>query len=272
MAEILGIAGSIAGLIALAASTAATLARISSRETQPARLAAALSDLQPVLRAVLHTLGPRPTPDSAQLLAAPVAALYAALRRLERVLHDGRGRWWERRERQETVDALVGEIEMAKTTMILAFVMVNWRALEALSVAVATAVAQQRLGAARADAGAGNGVLMREETRLRVEAEMERIMVDVVRRAAARTALPAATLAFFFINESSSGLVVEHTTYGGMVMERITPPEDQPPGSMERFTCVYRSPQSSHRPQSSYFFGFTTIREVNRTITGGFRH
>ncbi|KAI5803922.1 hypothetical protein EDC01DRAFT_786619 [Geopyxis carbonaria] len=137
MAEILGIVGSIAGLITLAANTSSLLAGISSTQTQ--RLAASLNDLMPVLRCILHTLGSQqhyPQAHEIQLLAAPVVALYTVLRRLEGVLQNP-GHWWERRERRELVDALVGEIEMAKTTMVLAFGLANWRALESLRVAMA---------------------------------------------------------------------------------------------------------------------------------------
>ncbi|KAI5791098.1 hypothetical protein EDC01DRAFT_657075 [Geopyxis carbonaria] len=88
---------------------------------------------------------------------------------------------------------------MAKTTMALAFGLVNWRALEALRVTmVAVLEGQQRLGAV-----AGNGVLaLREETRLRVQAEMEGMITaeirDVFRRSVVRTVMPAAGTAFFF--------------------------------------------------------------------------
>ncbi|KAI5791099.1 hypothetical protein EDC01DRAFT_657082 [Geopyxis carbonaria] len=106
---------------------------------------------------------------------------------------------------------------MAKTTMVLAFGLVNWRVLETLRVAMAAVLeGQQRMAANQqrmADnqqpmavnfsiGAAGNGMLLREETKLRVQAEMEQMMTaeikDVYRRAAARAVLPAASIAFFF--------------------------------------------------------------------------
>ncbi|KAI5791104.1 hypothetical protein EDC01DRAFT_109425 [Geopyxis carbonaria] len=135
MAEVLGIVGSIAGLITLAASTSSLLTGISSTQTR--RLVASLDDLMPVLRCILHTLGsqqyhPHPQAPEIQLLAAPVVSLYAVLHRLDGVLQNP-GHWWERRERRELVDILVDEIERAKTTMILAFGLVNWCVLVSLS-------------------------------------------------------------------------------------------------------------------------------------------
>ncbi|KAI5776302.1 hypothetical protein EDC01DRAFT_683085 [Geopyxis carbonaria] len=226
MAEILGIVGSMAGLITLAANTSSLLTSIRSPQTQ--RLAASLNDLTPVLRCILHTLSahnshsdPYPTTEGVQLLAAPVVALYAVLHRLQDVLHNP-GHWWERRERREMVNALVVEIEGAKTNLILAFGVVNWyvcpfsavrmfrdvrlmnivrHALEALGMAMATLLeGQQRLAASGATNGGAilSGMLMGEETRLRVEAEMDGMLMDAIRRAAARTVISAATIAFFF--------------------------------------------------------------------------
>ncbi|KAI5805192.1 hypothetical protein EDC01DRAFT_361405 [Geopyxis carbonaria] len=244
MAEVvLGIAGSIAGLITLATSASSLLAGISSTQTR--RLAASINDLLPVLCVIRDTLGSQqynPQSIEIRLLAAPVVALDAVLRRLKDVLQTQPGHWWERRERRETVDALVREIEMAKATMMLAFVVVNWRAFEALRVAMGALVAvleeQQRLAvhlhsmvlafmvvnwrtfetlgasmeavlegqqqlAARLDGnldaiGLNGNMPMQEERRLRVEAQADRTMMDVLRLAAARTVLPAACVAFFF--------------------------------------------------------------------------
>ncbi|KAI5801189.1 hypothetical protein EDC01DRAFT_647115 [Geopyxis carbonaria] len=170
MAEGLAIAGSIAGLVTLVTSTSPLLAGISS--AQKRRLAASLEDLMPVLLSTLDTLDAhqhRPTAAEIQPLVRPVVKLYTALHQLDRALQDP-VHLWERRGRREVVKELLSEIERAKSTMILAFGLVNWRALETMKVDVATVLeGQQRLAAGGNVGAIGNCMLMRKGTRYRIE-------------------------------------------------------------------------------------------------------